>query len=143
MFSGCNKLTNLNLSSFDTSQVTDMSYMFSRCSSLTNIDVSSFNTSQVTSMYNMFFNCSSLISLDLSNFDISQVTKMFNIFSGCSSLTNLDMRNAVFNATSYSQMFRSVQNGINIIVKDATAKTWIEARLKESNVTGTVTIASA
>ena len=53
------------------------------------------------------------------------------------------MRNATFNATSYLTMFRSVPNGINIIVKDATAKTWIESRLSDASITGTVTIASA
>ena len=34
MFSGCNSLTNLNLSNFNTQNVTDMSGMFSGCNSL-------------------------------------------------------------------------------------------------------------
>jgi surface protein len=91
----------------------------------------------------MFSGCDNLTSLDLSGFDTSQVTNMSDMFNGCYELTNLDMRNATFNATGYSSMFSDITDGINIIVKDATAKTWIEARLKESNVTGTVTIASA
>ena len=37
MFYNCSRLTNLDVSNFDTSQVTDMSYMFSDCSSLTNV----------------------------------------------------------------------------------------------------------
>ena len=143
MFSGCNSLTSLNIINFDTSQVTDMSYMFSWCSKLTSLDVSIFNTSQVTNMNRMFSSCRSLASLDVSNFDTSQVTDMSYMFSGCSSLTNLDMRNATFNATSYSSMFYSVSNGINIIVKDATAKAWIESRLSDAGKTGNVTIASA
>ena len=39
-------------------------------------------------------------------------------------------------------MFSSVANGINIIVKDETAKTWIESRLSDAGRTGTVMIAS-
>jgi surface protein len=35
MFSGCNSLTNLNLSNFNTQNVTDMMRMFSGCNSLT------------------------------------------------------------------------------------------------------------
>ena len=31
MFSGCSSLNDLNLSNFNTNNVTDMSYMFSRC----------------------------------------------------------------------------------------------------------------
>ena len=68
MFSGCSGLTSLNLSNFNTSQVTDMSYMFSDCSGLTRLDLSSFYTWYVTDMSGMFSGCSSLTSLDLSNF---------------------------------------------------------------------------
>ena len=143
IFSYCSSLTSLDLSSFDTSQVTDMSDIFSYCSSLTSLDLSSFDTSQVTDMSYIFSYCSSLTSLDLSSFDTSQVTDMSYMFDLCISLTNLDMRNATFNATSYSGMFGTVPNGIKIIVKNSTAKTWIETRLRDVGKTGTVTIASA
>ena len=141
MFVHCSRLSSLDVSSFNTSQVTDMNWMFSLCSSLTSLDLSNFDTSQVTDMSDMFYECSSLLSLDLSNFDTSQVTSMSQMFYNCSSLTNLDMRNAIFNATVYSFMFYPVPNGINIIVKDATAQAWIEARLSDVGRTGTVTIA--
>ena len=39
---------------FDTSNVTDMSYMFYRCSYLTKIDLANFDTSKVTNYSNMF-----------------------------------------------------------------------------------------
>ena len=89
----------------------------------------------------MFESCWNFTSLDLSNFDTSQVTDMRSMFWNCYKLTSLDMRNATFNATSYSDMLIYVPNGINIIVKDDTAKTWIEARLSDAGRTGTVTIA--
>ena len=143
MFAGCSSLPSLDVSNFNTSRVTNMSGMFFNCGKLTNINLSSFDTSQVTSMSSMFDNCLNLSSLDLSNFDTSKVTNMQSMFSWCSSLTNLDMRNATFNATSYSSMFSVVPNGINIIVKDETAKTWIESRLSDVRITGTVTIAGA
>ena len=60
MFSGCSSLTNLNLSNFNTQNVTYMDYVFSECSSLTNINLSNFNTQNVTNMSNMFYGCSSL-----------------------------------------------------------------------------------
>jgi surface protein len=47
MFYDCNKLTSIDLSSFDTSKVTNMSYMFDSCSSLTTLDLSNFDTSNV------------------------------------------------------------------------------------------------
>ena len=39
MFSGCDNLTSLDLSGFDTSQVTNMSDMFNGCYELTNLDM--------------------------------------------------------------------------------------------------------
>jgi len=40
--------------------VTDMKYMFRDCSSLTNLGVSNWNTSNVTNMSAMFCNCINL-----------------------------------------------------------------------------------
>ena len=46
MFAGMSSLTSLNLSSFDTSKVTDMFVMFFGVSNLTNLNLSNFNTSR-------------------------------------------------------------------------------------------------
>ena len=89
MFEGCSSLTALDLSSFDTSSVTDMLSMFEGCSSLAALDLLSFNTTSVTRMSSMFRGCSSLAALDLSSFDTSSVTGMYDMFSGCSSLVQL------------------------------------------------------
>ena len=53
--------------------------MFYRCSSLTSLDVSNFNTSNVTYISSMFFRCSSLTSLDVSHFNTSKVTNVCHI----------------------------------------------------------------
>ena len=60
--------------------------MFYGCSSLTNIDLSNFNTNNVTNMKYMFCECSSLIDINLSNFSINRSTKIKNMFYGCKSL---------------------------------------------------------
>ena len=64
MFTSCSGLTSLDLSSFDTSNVTDMSDMFSYCGGLTSLDLSSFDTSNVTSMNGMFEECNNLTRVD-------------------------------------------------------------------------------
>jgi surface protein len=69
-----------------------MKNMFTKCSNLTSLDVSNFDTSNVTNMYGMFDECDSLISLDLSNFDFGKV-KNVNFFidlSYTSKLANLN-----------------------------------------------------
>ena len=64
MFSGCKSLNNLNLSSFNTSKVTDMSYMFWGCESLKELKLSySFKTNNQTKIDSMFFNISSFCNI--------------------------------------------------------------------------------
>ena len=97
--------TTLDLSSFDTSNVTDMSNMFLG-SWATTLDLSSFDTSNVTDMSYMFAS-SQATTLDLSNFNTSKVTDMSNMFLG-SGATTLDLSN--FNTskvTSMGGMFQS------------------------------------
>ena len=105
MFSSCSSLTSLDLNSFNTSNVISMNSMFTGCSSLTTLDLNNFNTSKVTNMAYMFSSCSSLTELNLSNFDTSNVTNMDNMFSNCYKLqTQINIMNA--NVTDYSLMFR-------------------------------------
>ena len=91
MFSACFVITSLDLSNFDTSKVTNMDYMFCDDSGLTSLDLSNFDTSKVTNMDFMFYNCSKLTSLDLSNFNTSNVTNMSNMFGVCIGLKSLDL----------------------------------------------------
>ena len=93
MFYECVDITEINLSNFNASIVTNMNAMFAHCSSLSSIDFSNFNTSIVTYMNSVFYNCSSLLSLDLSDFNTSIVTDIYSMFAHCSSLTSLDLFN--------------------------------------------------
>ncbi len=58
------KLTNLDLSGWNTSNVTNMSYMFSD-SMFTDLDLSNWDTSKVTNMNRMFYYCNNLTELNL------------------------------------------------------------------------------
>ena len=60
IFCGCESLTNLDLSNFNTQNVTNMECMFRNCESLTNLNLSNFNTQNVTNMGFMFDACKSL-----------------------------------------------------------------------------------
>lgn len=91
MFDGCSGLTALDVSGFDTSQVEDFSRMFDGCSSLTTLDVSKFNTSKATGFATMFGDCSGLTTLDVSGFDTSQAEELGSMFYKCSNLTSLDV----------------------------------------------------
>ena len=91
MFFGCEGLTILDLSNFDTRNVTNMEYMFSWCGSLTTLDLSSFDTRNVTSMIGMFYRCGNLTTLDLSSFGTKNVTDITDMFSGCENLVSVKL----------------------------------------------------
>ena len=93
MFYGMSNLTTLNVSHFDTSEVTNMGGMFYGMSNLTTLNVSHFDTSKVADMSLMFYGMRDLSALNLSSFNTSQVTDMHNMFYGMSGLTSLDLSN--------------------------------------------------
>jgi uncharacterized repeat protein (TIGR02543 family) len=90
MFQGLKNITELDLSDFITSNVTDMSYMFGYIG-VTSLDLSTFDTSNVTKMNEMFFNSANLQELNVSSFDVSNVTTMVGMFNNCPSMQELDI----------------------------------------------------
>ena len=67
-FGDFNKMTSIDLSALDTSEVTNMMGMFFNCRSLTSLDVSSFDTSKVTNMDFMFCECPAWNTVDQTKF---------------------------------------------------------------------------
>ena len=106
MFTGTSSLTNLDVSNWDVSSVTDMSNMFTGASSLTNLDVTNWDVSSVTNMSGMFAGTHALTELDVSKWDVSSVTNMSSMFTFAESLTELDVSKwDVSNVTDMRFMF--------------------------------------
>ncbi len=80
MFYGVS-FSSIDLSSFDTSRVKTMGYMFSN-SQISVLNLTNFNTSNVTTMEGMFQGCGKLREIDLSSFDTRRVTTMKTMFAG-------------------------------------------------------------
>ena len=57
-------------------EIPNMIYMFYKCSSLKELNLSKFNTNNVTNMFYMFGECSALEELNLLNFNNTNVTNM-------------------------------------------------------------------
>lgn len=90
MFEDSRVSSNADLSGWDTSNVTNMKSMFRNSRGSINPNVTNWNTSQVTDMQFMFYH-SYFSSLDVSKWDTSQVTNMRYMFCYCSNLTSLDV----------------------------------------------------
>ena len=97
MFCYCNSFVELDLNSWNTSKVTDMSLMFymgiesSVKSALTKLSISKFDTSNVTTMERIFAGLIQLTSLDLSGFNTSNVTDVHGMFQQCRLLESLNL----------------------------------------------------
>lgn len=126
-YNGCHNLTSLDVSHFDTSNVTNMEMMFRDCSSLTNLDVSNLNTSNVIYMSCMFDHCSNLTTLDLSNFNTSKVIDMEFMFDGCNVLKNINLSS--FNTTNVTTMLAMFRDCNELTTLSLTS-------FNTSNVTG-------
>lgn len=137
MFQGCSSLTseelNASLKNINTSKVTNMLYMFYDCSSLTDLDLSAFNTTKVTNMHGMFDSCSSLINLDLSTFNTTNVVDMSYMFYGCSSLTDLNLNFNIFSTSNVTNMSCMFENCSSLTELDLST-------FDISNVTGSAGI---
>ena len=116
MFDGVSSLTTLNLSNFNTSKVMNMGYMFSSMRNLTTLNLSGFDTSRVTNMSHMFNSMNSIITLNLSNFDTSQATNMNGMFASMSSLTILNLSN--FNTSQVNNMGGMFSGMSNLAILD-------------------------
>ena len=70
--------------------------MFYTCEKLTQLDVSFFKTSNVKNFNQMFQFCTNLKFLNLSNFDTNINETMKNMFDGCVNLTvAIDYNNVI------------------------------------------------
>ena len=130
MFDGMTNLTTLNLSNFNTSKVTNMRFMFFHASNLTSLNLSNFDTSRVADMQYMFSYASNLTSLDLSNFDTSKVINMRYMFYGMSNLAILNLSSFdTSKVTNMSYMFYGMRNltTLNLSSFDTSKVTDMEA----------------
>jgi len=103
-------LISLDLSDFDSSNVTNMRILFNECKRLKEIKgLEKLNTKNVIDMEGMFQFCNELEYLDLSNFETSNVQNMAFMFNHCEKLKELKGLNKFItnNVTTTEGMFQS------------------------------------
>ena len=122
MFDGCSKLTSLDLSSFNTAEVTNMSRMFYNCTGLTTIYVSDgYTTAKVSNGLSMFYNCTSLqgaASYDSNKTDHSMANYTTGYFTKGTTAIDLLKSVATDDAEYYDINGRRIDapaKGVNIV----------------------------
>ena len=88
-----------------TDSVTRMDRMFYNCSKLTQLDLSAWNTQQLTSAWQMFRGCTGLTELNLSGWNTERLTTVSGMFQGCSNLETIYASDWNKEATDYRSTF--------------------------------------
>ena len=115
MFKYCKDLTSLNLSNFDTAKVTNMARMLEALPSLTSLNIANFNTENVEDMRDMLGGLINLPALDIANFRTSKVRDMSGMFYNLKQVQNLDVsRFDTSKVTDFSRMFLGNSNIQNL-----------------------------
>ena len=121
MFRDCTSITEIDLSNFDDSKLTQMQYMFyncqllkkiemsnikgykvidsgelfNGCTQLEKIDLANFNAPNNIYLHYMFINCISLISLNYPYLNTNNTQTITDIFSNCNNLKYINLENAI------------------------------------------------
>ena len=103
MFMESTNTNTINISKWNVSNVTDMSRMFSYCD-LTDIDLYEWDVSNVTNMHDMFMESKNTNTINISKWNVSNVTDMSRMFSNCDIDTDLSEWD-VSNVTDMYAMF--------------------------------------
>lgn len=132
MFKDC-AASKIDISSLDTSNVTDMSSMFNKCSAL-DIDLTGIDTHLVTDMSFMFAGCW-LKSIDLSHLDTSEVTDMRGMFHKCK-IENLGkLQINTRNVVNMNKIFEGLETkSLDISGLDTSSVQGMRAMFKSCNI---------
>ena len=90
MFASNSSLETLDLSSFDTEELTDIGSMFAGCTNLTSINFDNWHPT-LYDFVGVFYNCNKLVSLNLSEFNVTNAKNFQIAFYGNTSLTTLNI----------------------------------------------------
>ena len=114
MFQNCRMLKEIDVSSFDISNVSYMHYMFAYCTSLERIvGLENLDTSKCRNFQSMFSDCWKISELKLAKFNTDNSTGFSNMFANCEALRRIYVTND-FKITTNSECLNMFLNCYNI-----------------------------
>ena len=130
MFHKITRIGSLDLNKINTSKVKNMRGMFYYTSNLKELNIQEWNTSNVEDMSDMFDYSSELIKLDLNKWNVSKVKNMATMFSNLVSLEELKINNwNTSNVEDMSGMFNAA-----IKLKELNISNWNTSKVKDMSL---------
>ena len=111
IFNDCEKLSNINVSNWNVSNVASTEKAFANNFLLKSLDLSNWDMSNCENSQMMFYSDTALTSIgNTSNWNVSKITTTHSMFEGCSKLQSLNTSKWVFsNLTNADSMFSNCQ----------------------------------
>lgn len=111
IFNDCEKLSNINVSNWNVSNVTSTEKAFANNFLLKSLDLSNWDMSNCENSQMMFYSDTALTSIgNTSNWNVSKITTTHSMFEGCSKLQSLNTSKWVFSSlTNADSMFSNCQ----------------------------------
>ena len=97
MFYGCDNILTIDLSSFNSQNITNLKSMFMFCTKLRAVGLSFFNTKNVINMDYLFCRCKNISYLDLTSFETNKIKNIIGFVDGCNSLKEIRVKKNSFN----------------------------------------------
>ena len=111
MFQNCTGFTNFSFTDLTFETCTDASYLFSGCTSLSTVNMLGFTAPKLTTCEGMFQNCTGLTSCSLKQVALESLTNISKMFSGCTGLTTVDMSEAKLpSCESFNMLFANCKS---------------------------------
>ena len=112
-------ITELDFHTFDTRKVTNMEAMFNSLPNIEEFDLSYFETPNLTSVSSMFNGDEKITKLDLSNFDTSKLNTFNSMINSCANLKEINLSNWDFSSSNSDNLFHNLvgDNSNNSIEK--------------------------
>lgn len=117
MFENCTELdvSTDKIFGWNTSSVTDMSYILKGCTKMGSsssglINISDMNLGSCLTMQGAFYGCTSIKTLKLNNFDLKSCTTFTDLIAGCSDLTDLTIKNSDLTAAASLAFMKPAKN---------------------------------
>ncbi|MBE6124979.1 MAG: BspA family leucine-rich repeat surface protein [Erysipelotrichaceae bacterium] len=141
-FCHCPNLESFDGTGFDSSNITDLSYLFVNCENLTYVNMEDFTAPYVGQLYYMFNGCTSLENISLPNLSTEHVLRTDYMFAGCSSLKTLNIASLnTENLPGMLDMFYGCNNLETVVLGEGFTYWANEAYLPEGYWTnGSVTL---
>ena len=133
IFTRLNEVEVIDISGWDTSNVTSMDDMFRKCAKLKNIiGIENLDVSKLEDANGMFYMCENLVELDLTNWNTISLENMSDMFYNCSNLKIIkNIENwQLPNINDVSYMF------YNCAKLDVNLSNWDLTNIKKSFKTG-------